>query len=605
MELLVRRTGIYLISFALAIAFFKVNGFFSNRKSEIIKSDGLGYYSYLPALFIYGDSSQDFVKEKFPKYYKNTGIPEYMQIIDNKPVDKYFFGTAVLMYPFFMTAHWLSYHYHQPPDGYSILYQYLIGLAAVFYVFLGIFFCDKLLRLYGASTWQSMFICCLLVFATNIFFYAVVESTMSHDYSFAMVSAFLYFTKSIFENKKTSHIIPAFISLGLIVLIRPFNGLIILAIPFLAGSWTNLKEGLGFLLNHYFKTIVGILAAALFISLQLLIWYKQTGHFLVYSYTYERFYFNKPNILNVLFSYRKGLFIYTPLLFISLTGLIWLFRNNKFQMISFITFFFILVYIMSCWHQWYYGASFGFRPMIEYFPLFAILLLLSFRLIKNRKWKYIFIGICFCSLLFNQVQAYQYRNFILHWEHMSRYKYWRVFLKTDPKWNGYVWNNPEPSDIVGTTVLEYQTDFEKPDNGWNGASTTDVGKEAYSGKMSGLLDANNEYGNTLIINGSKKLNECKKPAMIFSGYLRDKNRFASDKLQVIISYDKAEGGTYYYAPRLIDNFVDNKNGWKKFEVALRIDTLRTEKDIIKIYLWNQYKETFLIDDLDVKFVEQL
>lgn len=326
---------------------------------------------------------------------------------------------------------------------------------------------------------------------------------------------------------------------------------------------------------------------------------------MIYSYAPERFYFKNPNMMNVLFSYQKGLFIYTPLLFISLTGLIWLFRNNKFQLISFLAFFLLLIYILSCWSQWHYGAGFGFRPMIEYFPLFAILLLFSFNLFKNRKLKYVFIGLCMSTFLVNQVQAYQYRNSILIGEHMSRYKYWRVFLKTDPKWKGYVLNNPEPSDITGAVVKEFKTDFENSTSGWNGAGAVDAGNEAHSGKMCGILDANNEYGNTLMLYGFKDLNEYKKPALIFSGYLHDKNRFPSDKLQVVISYDKSDGGTYFYKSRLIDNFVDRKNGWKKFEVALRIDPLRNENDVVKIYIWNQYKETFLIDDLNVQFVEEL
>ena len=143
MESLLRRTGTLLIAIILAACFFKVNGFFNNKKSEIIKSDGLGYYSYLPALFIYSDYTQEFVKGKVEEYYKNFSMQEYMLVIDERPVDKYFFGTAVLMYPFFMTAHWLSYYFHQQTDGYSILYQYLIGFAAVFYIFLGIFFVDN------------------------------------------------------------------------------------------------------------------------------------------------------------------------------------------------------------------------------------------------------------------------------------------------------------------------------------------------------------------------------------------------------------------------------------------------------------------------------
>jgi hypothetical protein len=107
-EKILQYGGVFFITLFLTFCFFRINGFFSNKKSEIIRSDGFGYYSYLPAIFIYGDYSQEFVKEKVHKHYTGTGLPEYMQMVDNRPVDKYFFGTAVLMYPFFMTAHWLA-----------------------------------------------------------------------------------------------------------------------------------------------------------------------------------------------------------------------------------------------------------------------------------------------------------------------------------------------------------------------------------------------------------------------------------------------------------------------------------------------------------------
>ncbi len=604
MELFLRRFGVYIIFLILAICFFKNNGFFSNKKSEIIKSDGLGYYSYLPSLFIYGDSSQSFVGEKFPKYYKYTGLPEYMESINDKPVDKYFFGTSVLMYPFFMTAHLLSYHYRQPPDGYSIFYQYLIGFSAVFYVFLGIFFCERLLRLYGANSYQSFSICALLVFATNLFFYAVTEPTMSHAFSFSMISAFLYFSKSIFTTKNKLHIIPAFVFLGLLTLVRPFNAIVILALPFLSGGFKNLKESFLFLFRHYLLTIVGSALMCFIIFLQMWVWHKQTGLYIVYSYTYERFYFDKPHIFNVLLSYKKGFFIYTPLCFVSLLGLYYLFKKNRFETISFVVFFFILVYVMSCWHQWYYGASFGFRPMVEYYGLFAILLLCTFRLIKKRKAIYIFSALCIFLLYVNQVQAYQYKNFILHWELMSRYKYWKIFLKTDPKWKGYVWDNPEAVDIIGDVIDEFPTDFDKQSPNWYGSAVYDAGAKAHSGKMTGALDASIEYSNTLVLYGSKEIFKCKKPAVRIIGYLMDKNRFASDKLQCIISYDKKEGGTYYYRSRNVDNFVSRENGWKRFEIALRVETVKNESDVIKVYFWNPEKESFLLDDLMVEFVEQ-
>ena len=604
MELFLKRTGIYLIALLLALSFFKVNGFFSNKKSEIIKSDGLGYYSYLPALFIYGDYSQEFVKNKISKHYKNSGIPEYMQMIDNKPVDKYFFGTAVLMYPFFMTAHLLSFYFNQPADGYSILYQYFIGLSAVFYIFMGIYFCDKLLRLYGANTYKSIFICALLVFGTNIFFYAVVESTMSHAFSFAMIAAFLFYSKKIFESEKPKYLIPAFLTLALVILIRPFNLMIILALPFLAGSLQKLQIGFRLLIRNYILTLTGSILAFLVISLQFIMWYKQCGHFIVYSYTYERFYFNKPNILNVLFSYQKGFFIYTPLFFLSLFGFIYLYRKNRFSATSLFLLLLFLVYVMSCWHQWFYGASFGFRPLIDYFPLFALLLLFAIDLFRQKYFRKIFFILCLFTIYINQVQAYQYRRFIFHWYYMSEYKYWRVFLKTDGKWNGYVWDNPEPGDLTGKTVKSIFSDFENQDKQWNGAALYNAGEKAHSGKMVSNLDENNLFSNTLILTGQNEILNCQKPAVIVTGYIRDMNRLPSYKLQLIVSYEKKDGATYFYKPRLVDNFVSRKNGWKRFEIAIIPEKLNADLDLIKVYFWNAEKESFLIDDVTINFIDQ-
>jgi hypothetical protein len=604
MELFLKRTGVYLIGILLAFSFFKVNGFFNNKKSEIIKSDGFGYYSYLPAMFIYGDYTQSFLPEKFPKYYNGTGIPEYMQVINNKPVDKYFFGAAVLMYPFFMTAHLLSIYFNLPADGYSVLYQYFIGLSAVFYIFLGIWFCNRLLRIYGATVFQSLFICLLLVFGTNAYFYATVEPSMSHAFSFAMITAFLYFSKEIFEYRKVKFIIPAFLALGMVILIRPLNLIIVLALPFLAGSFSRLLEGLRFLFKNYLHLFYGALFAFCIVSLQFVVWYNQTGQFIVYSYTYERFYFDKPHIFTVLFGYEKGLFIYTPLLVLSLAGFIYLFRKNIFSAISLMVFFFLLVYVMSCWHMWNYGASFGYRPMIEFFPLFALLLFFSLEVIKKKWVKFSFVLLCLFTIYINQIQAYQYRKFILHWDRMSSYKYWRVFLKTDNKWIGYVWDNPEPKDLAGPAVKKIFSDFEKPDIEWTGSSLLKIGEKAFSGTTVVALDANNMFSNTIVLNGSKQIMGCKKPAVIVKGFLLDKNRFPSDKLQLVISYDKFDSGNYYYKSRLVDNFTGKEKGWKKFEVAMRLDNLSSETDVVKIYFWNSEKQSFLIDDVSVEFIDQ-
>ncbi len=599
------RTGVYLILGILLTCFFYSNGFFSNKKSGIIRSDGMGYYSYLPAIFIYNDYTQSFIHKKVPLYYEGTGVPEYMETINGQLVDKYFVGTAVMMYPFFITAHWLNIYFHKPADGYSILYQYFIGLAAVFYAFLGIFFCYRLLKLYGGGTYQSLFICLLIVFATNLYYYVVNEPSMSHVFSFAAITSFLFYCKGVFEKKEKTFIVPALISLGILILIRPINLLIIFSLPFLAGSLRQLREGVVFVLRNYLLLISGSIIAFLIVSIQFLIWYKQTGNFIVYSYSNERFYFDRPNFINVLFSYRKGLFIYTPLCLISFAGLFVLFRKNRFGAISFLLFFILLIYIISCWHQWYYGSSYGFRPMIEYYSLFAILLLLALQHLRKKWVKILFILLCVAAIPVNQIQAYQYKYFILHWDRMDQFKYWKTFLKTGYKWYGYVWDNPEPIDIFGVLMSTFKNDFETDKKGWQDGKIFDAGQNALSGKNVNQLDSIELFSRTLITTGKEsKLTECKKPAVIVYGHIKSENFNRNDSLFFVVSHQHADGQIYFYKTRIVDSFYKGKNGWYWLEIAMKIDNVGGESDVTKMYFWNPEKKRYWLDDITIKIFEQ-
>jgi hypothetical protein len=598
------RTGVFLILGILLACFFYSNGLFSKKKSGIIRSDGMGYYSYLPAIFIYNDYTQSFIHKKIPIYYEGTGVPEYMETINGQLVDKYFLGTAVMMYPFFITAHWLNIYFHKPADGYSFLYQYFIGLAAVFYAFLGIYFCYRLLKLFGGRTYESLFICLLILFGTNLYYYAVNEPSMSHAYSFAAISAFLFYSKGVFQNKEKSFIIPALISLGLLILIRPINVLIIFSVPFLAGSFRQLKEGIVYIFRNYLLFIAGSIIAFLIVSLQFLIWYKQAGSFLVDSYTYERFYFDRPNFINVLFSYRKGFFVYTPLCLLSLAGLFVTFRKNRFTTISFLFFFILLIYVFSCWHQWYYGASYGFRPMIEYLSLFGVLLLLALQHIRKKWIKIIFILICTAAIPVNQIQAYQYRYFILHWDRMDKFKYWKTFLKTGYKWYGYVWDNPEPIDIFGDLMSTFRNDFEGDKKGWQEGIIFNAGKDAHSGNNVNQLDSNVIFSRTLIVGKESKLTECKKPVVIVYGHIKAEKFNRNDSLFFVVSHQHADGQVYFYKTRIVDSFYKGKNGWYWLEIAMKIDTVGAASDATKMYFWNPQKKRYWIDDVIIKIFEE-
>jgi hypothetical protein len=98
----------------------------------------------------------------------------------------------------------------------------------------------------------------------------------------------------------------------MIVLIRPVNAMVIFGIPFVLG---NFREAGSFIRKIVDKPAITILASGFFIlilAIQLILWNYQTGSFFIWPYKGEGFDFLNPHIYGVLFSFRKGLFIYTP-----------------------------------------------------------------------------------------------------------------------------------------------------------------------------------------------------------------------------------------------------------------------------------------------------
>src|SRR5690606_18227397 len=182
-------------------------------------------------------------------------------------------------------------------------------------------------------------------------------------------------------------------------------------------------------------------------------YYLQVGKPWVYAYSDAKLILSEPHFIKVLFSYRKGLFVYTPITFIAILGLFFLIKKNKFQAITWLLAFVVFTYILSSWSWWWYGGSFGMRPFIELFPLFTILLAILVQAFKKIYFKGVLILLLLLLCRVNFIQAYQYRHYILHWEIMNKEAYWKVFLKTDSKYRGALWtetdyNKPFKGDLI-------------------------------------------------------------------------------------------------------------------------------------------------------------
>lgn len=398
---------------------------------RIIQTDGKGYYAYLPAIFIYHDLNFGFFNKIEKKKYFFREVYPYKSYLNGKAFDKYYCGTAIAELPFFLIAHGLTALTHGDTDGYSALYPTFISVAALFYLWVGLMFLSSALNFYFINEKQKSLALLAAVFGTNLFYYAIGEPSMSHVYSFAFFSMFLYYSKKYFTEYQIKYVIVLASILALIILIRPVNGLIILIWPFAAGSFQNFIKGIRLAFQHYIGTAAALLCFTAIIMIQLIIYKISMGKFFVYAYGGESFHFLKPHMIDILFSYKKGLFLYTPMFFIALAGFYFLYKSNKFEFYSLAGFLILVTYILSSWWMWYYGGSFSSRVYVEYIPLFMVLLVFTLKGIRIKSLKVTYVSVVIALIVICQIQTIQYRYTQIHWEEMTKEKYWDVFLRID------------------------------------------------------------------------------------------------------------------------------------------------------------------------------
>ncbi|MCU0430590.1 MAG: hypothetical protein MUF42_11530 [Cytophagaceae bacterium] len=413
-----------------------------NWKS-FIDSDGKGYYSYLPAIFIYQDLNFGFF-DRIDQIYFHGRNQDYRNSYNGRYIDKYYCGTALAIAPFFGVGHLLSIYFDQPLDGYSKYYCLGVNFAAIFYTVFSFLFIARWLRFYKIEDKYIALVIVLFSFATNVFYYIVVEASMSHLYSMFFVSVFMYYSTKWFRQPSSKSLMLMGIALGIITIIRPVNVMIVLLLPFLSGSWESLMDGIRQLARYRWMLVFTIFSFFVIIFIQLIFYKIQTGDFIVYSYTNEGFNWFNPQIIKVLFGYRKGLFLYTPLLFISLWGCVYVYKRSSFQFYSLLFFLIILTYVLSSWWCWWYGGSFGMRAFIEFFPIFMLTLSLAFQYLSNRWIKRTYLFLAFLLLIVCQIQTYQFRYYYIHYGEMTKEQYWRVFLRIDWVING---TNKQPTNL--------------------------------------------------------------------------------------------------------------------------------------------------------------
>jgi hypothetical protein len=350
-----------------------------------VRGDGVGYYAYARAMLI--EHSLDFQKDwksanasftmthfdasgnLLPENFTSTGhIQNHFTV-----------GPAILWAPFLMVAHagvLLSdaLGANIPADGFSWPYVYAMAIATAVYGFLGLWISFRLARHYFSES--AAFVATLGIwFASSLPVYMYFNPSWSHAISAFVVALFLWY----WDHTRGGRSLLQWLVLGLLTglaLDVYYPNFVIMLLPGVeslavyAGMTSNLPGSK----SRFAAGNVGYCAGVLVGFLPTLItrWIiygrgTETGYVSVFDWSWLR-----PHLLSVLFSSDHGVLSWTPILLLSILGLLALLRRDRQLGIILLCVVAAFTYFIASYPTWDGLSSYGNRFFVSLTAIFVI-----------------------------------------------------------------------------------------------------------------------------------------------------------------------------------------------------------------------------------------
>jgi hypothetical protein len=565
-------------------------------EDPIIQTDGQGYHAYLPAVFIYQDLQFDFVDSLNQIYYPEDKRAQFIVPSEEGNVNKYFVGTAIVQAPFFLVGCAVSWVLGVPVDGYAWSFQLMSGFAAIACLSLGLWFLGRLLLAMAFGRFATLATLPFIFFGTNLLHYTLYAPAMSHVYSFFTISAFLFFIHKAFSEQHGRSLLFAALAIGLTVLIRPINGLVMFGIPVLTSGVFGTVNGIEAFLSEKKALLSAIAIGLLVVMIQPFIYFLQTGSPIVWSYQEEGFNFSSPELMNVLFSYRKGLFVYCPILFLAVLGMVSGAVRETARYAWLMFFLFAVSWVIASWWMWFYGGSYGHRAFIEYYPFFAIGLA---RLLHRGWWIFrpmffAFLGFALVGIQF--VQTYQYHIDIIPFDNMNKTKYWNLFLRTGQDLRWYYPGYEGEDSYVGKDSVVVKHDMES-ERGW-GNENQRTNQHSWDGKFSVAMGPTQDYGITF----RQSVSELRlSPDVVRVGAWVKSNARCSN-VAFVFAIEDSTGASYCWKSRALRPQFEGRNEWSWVEAVFKCGFPRDSTDRFILYPMKSDRSIVYFDNLEVSFI---
>lgn len=303
-----------------------------------------------------------------PDYYPYTG--HAVGYFNEEYITPYSVGQGILWIPFLFVSSIFDNgtvfdNYYKAFNGHSLADGLAVLLAACTASYLGIIFTYLFLKELGFSKRRSFFVTLMVFLSLYLISYTFEQPGYSHVYEFFAYSGLLYSLLKCLSTKRALFLYIASIFAGLLVLIRVVD--VVLIIPILALAVYRIRSKRPLLISAVILAVFGLIF--------LLYNHLSYGNAFTVGYNLSSGQSGIAlgiNVFNLLFSDTRGLFIWSPLILLSVIGLVWYSLKSKTAILIFLLPSILLLGVYNFWSNWWAGVSAGQRFFIVLAPLFAL-----------------------------------------------------------------------------------------------------------------------------------------------------------------------------------------------------------------------------------------
>ncbi|MEM9983990.1 MAG: hypothetical protein AAF804_02750, partial [Bacteroidota bacterium] len=558
--------------------------------------------------FIYGDLAElKFQPQIFETYRPAYTYYHSHEMPDGKQSLRYPMGVSFFFLPFFFLAHlFASISDLYLADGFSLPYQFAVSMAAIFYSVLGLFILRRvLLRFFDDGV--AALTLALVAVGTIYLNYAAIDGGMTHTYLFTIYAAVIWLTIRWHEDPTWGRVVGIGLLIGWAGLTRPTD-LLLGLVPLLWGisNRATWHQKLQLVKSKLPQLALAGLAMGLVGSLQLLYWKYTTGNFVFYSYGEIGFNFKNPLILQGLFSYCKGLFMFSPVLIFSLIGIYAHYRKQRESFWAIWIYLLVTWYVIFSWSIWWYGGGLGGRPLVQTISLMAIPLaaFLNWLWVQPRllRWPLYGVMIVFVEINLNfHWQSHGGNNPYWNPDGLSKGYYLKVvgrthFKKEDTKFYEVERELKDPANYQETLLVSQTYENDTSLN----RSQTQVFGGTYSLLMAPSQEFSPKYETTLGAIDAESGDWIQvKVQFYFEQYPSTFWNYAQLTTMLL------EGEQVYHATPARLHRLGEPGSWTEFSYEVRLPSQAKDEDLLRLYLWDPEPTTPLwIDNFEVRLYQK-